>query len=76
MERAARAAELDLIGRLEQNEDARAIIGVVGRADDPGVIWSQDAHWHPQMPEPPKGFPGEASFAFTHDEADLPARPR
>ena len=45
--------------------------GVVGRADDPGVIWSQNAHWHPRMPEPPKGFPREASFAFTHDEADF-----
>ena len=117
VERAARAAEVDLIGRLEQNEDARGIIGVVaraalvrlpsslywgpltrwgifrpqqsqgwyhshfdalvdgrgvvGRADDPGVIWSQDAHWHPRMPEPPKGFPAEASFAFTPDEADF-----
>ena len=117
MERAGRAAEVDLIGRLEQNEDARGIIGVVargslvrlpsslywgpltrwgifrpqqsqgwyhahfdalvdgrgvvGRADDPGVIWSQDAHWHPRMPEPPKGFPGEASFALTYDEADF-----
>ena len=117
VERAARAAEVDLIGRLEQNEDARGIIGVVaraalvrlpsslywgpltrwgifrprqsqgwyhshfdalvdgrgvvGRADDPGVIWSQDAHWHPRMPGPPKGFPGEASFALTYDEADF-----
>ena len=32
VERAARAAEVDLIGRLEQNEDARGIIGVVARA--------------------------------------------
>ena len=117
VERAARHAEVDLIGRLEQNEDAKGVIGVVargalvrlpsslywgpltrwgifrpqqsqgwyhshfdalvdgrgvvGRADDPGVIWSQDAHWHPRMPEPPKGFPGEASFAFIHEEADF-----
>ena len=35
------------------------------------MIWSRDAHWHPRMPEAPKGFPGEASFAFTHDEADF-----
>ena len=117
VERAARAAEVDLIGRLEQNEDARGIIGVVargalvrlpssvywnalarwgiflppqsqgwyhsrfdalvdgrgmaGRADDPGVIWSRQAHWHPRLPAPPKGFPGEASFALTPDEADF-----
>ena len=45
--------------------------GGVGRADDPGVIWSQDAHWHPRLPEPPAGFPWEASFALTHDEADF-----
>ena len=117
VERAARAAELDLIGRLEQNEDAKGVIGVVargslvrlpsslywsaltrwgifqpqqslgwyhsrfdalvdgrgsvGRADDPGVIWSRQAHWHSRLPEPPAGFPGEASFALTHDEADF-----
>ena len=117
VERAARAAELDLIGRLEQNEDAKGVIGVVargslvrlpsslywsaltrwgifqpqqsqgwyhsrfdalvdgrgvlGRADDPGVIWSQQAHWHPRLPELPRGFPSEASFALTHDEADF-----
>ena len=117
VERAARDAEVDLIGRLEQNEDAKGVIGVVargslvrlpsslywgpltrwgifrpqqsqgwyhshfdalvdgrgvlGRADDPGVIWSQDAHWHPRLPQPPEGFPREASFALTHDEADF-----
>ena len=117
VERAGRAAEVDLIGRLEQNEDARGIIGVVargalvrlpssmywsaltrwgifqpqqgqgwyhahfdalvdgrgvvGRADDPGVVWSRQAHWHPRMPAPPKGFPREASFALTPEEADF-----
>ena len=117
VERAARAAEVDLIGRLEQNEDAKGTIGVVargslvrlpssmywsvltrwsifrpqqgqgwyhtrfdalvdgrgvmGRADDPGVIWSQDAHWHPRLPKPPKGFPWEASFALTPEESDF-----
>ncbi len=45
--------------------------GIVGRADDPGVIWSQQPHWHPRLPKPPKGFPWEASFALTHDEADF-----
>ncbi len=115
--RAARRAEVDLIGPLEQNPDREGIIGsrargalvrlpssvywsaltrwgifqpqrsqgwyqsrfdalvdgrgVVGRADDPGVIWGQQAHWHPRLPEPPEGFPWEASFALTHDEADF-----
>ena len=45
--------------------------GIVGRADDPGVIWSQQPHWHPRLPKPPEGFPREASFALTHDEADF-----
>jgi len=117
IDRAARAAEVDLIGRLAQNEDARGIIGqrargslvrlpssvywsalttwgifqpqqsqgwyqsrfdalvdgrgVVGRADDPGVIWSQQPHWHPRLPEAPARFPWEASFALTPDEADF-----
>ena len=117
VERAARAAEVDLIGRLEQSEDTRGIIGVVarhslvrlpssvywsalmrwgifqpqqsrgwyhahfdalvdgrgvvGRADDPGVVWSQQAHWHPRLPAPPKGFPWEASFALTFEESDF-----
>ena len=35
------------------------------------MIWSQDAHWHPRLPGPPKGFPWEASFALTHAEADF-----
>jgi hypothetical protein len=117
VERAARAAEVHLIGRLELGEDTRGIIGVVardslvrlpssvywsaltrwgifqpqqsrgwyhghfdalvdghgvvGRADDPGVIWSRQAHWHPRLPAPPKGFPWEASFALTPEEADF-----
>ena len=45
--------------------------GVVGRADDPGVIWSQQPHWHPRLPEPPARFPWEAPFALTPDEADF-----
>ena len=121
IERAARHAEVDLIGPLEQSDDPAGIIGlrarhtlvrlpssvywsaltrwdifrprhsqgwyhshfdslvdgrgIVGRADDPGVIWSQDAHWHPRLPGPPRGFPWEASFALTHPEADFLARP-
>ena len=117
LERAARAAEVGLIEPLEQNEDAKGIIGVaargalvrlpssmywsaltgwgifqpqqsqgwyhshfgalaegrgvVGRTDDPGVVWSRQAHWHPRLPEPPKEFPREASFALTPDEADF-----
>ena len=117
VERAARRAEIDLIGPLEGSEDIEGIIGVrarhslvrlpsslywsaltkwdifrpqqsqswyhshfdalvdgrggVGRADDPGVIWSQDAHWHPRLPDPPDNFSWETSFALTHDEADF-----
>ena len=117
VERAARAAEVGLIERLEQNEDAKGVIGVaargalvrlpssmywsaltrwgifqpeqsqgwyhshfdtlvegrgvVGRADDPGVVWSQQAHWHPRLPGPPKEFPWEASFALTPEESDF-----
>ena len=117
VERAARQAEVDLIGALERNEDRDGIIGVrarhqlvrlpsslywsaltrwgifaaergqgwyhsqfdrladgrsgVGRADDPGVVWSAAAHWHPRLPEPPEGFPSVASFALTRGEADF-----
>ena len=92
VQQAARRAEVDLIGPLEQNPDNRGIIGqrargslvrlpssvywsaltrwaifrprqsqgwyhsrfdalvdgrgVVGRADDPGVTWSRQVHWH------------------------------
>ncbi len=42
-----------------------------GRADDPGVVWSSEPHWHPRLPEPPGSFPGEASFELTRDEADF-----
>ena len=45
--------------------------GAVGRADDPGVVWSRQPHWHPRLPKPPAGFPWEASFALTRDEADF-----
>ena len=117
VQQAARRAEVDLIGPLEQNPDNRGIIGqrargslvrlpssvywsaltrwaifrprqsqgwyhsrfdalvdgrgVVGRADDPGVTWSRQVHWHPRLPGPPAGFPWEASFALTCDEADF-----
>ena len=35
------------------------------------MVWSRQAHWHPRLPEPPKEFPREASFALTPDEADF-----
>ena len=32
--------------------------GATGRADDPGVVWSSEPHWHPRLPEPPGPSPG------------------
>ena len=115
--RAARRAEVDLIGPLEEHPDREGIVGVMarhslvrlpsslywsaltrwgifarqqsqgwyhahfdmlvdgsgatGRADDPGVVWTSEPHWHPRLPDPPGGFPGEASFALTREEADF-----
>ena len=43
----------------------------VGRADDPGVIWTHQPNWHPRLPEPPTSFPWESSFALTCDEAEF-----
>ena len=45
--------------------------GVAGRADDPGVIWSQDAHLASAPAGASQGLPWEASFALTRDEADF-----
>ena len=42
-----------------------------GRADDPGVVWTQEPNWHPRLPAPPSGFPWEASFTLTYGEADF-----
>ena len=41
------------------------------QADDPGVISHGRSNWHPQMPPIPDGFPKEASFALTRDEAEF-----
>ena len=41
----------------------------VDRADDPGVTWQGHTNWHPRLPEPPKGFPEEATFDLTETEA-------
>lgn len=43
----------------------------VGRTDDPGILWSRQPAWHPRLPAPPNGFPWEASFALTAEEADF-----
>ena len=43
----------------------------VGRADDPGIVWTREPSWHPRLPEAPDSYPGEASFALTRDEADF-----
>ena len=50
-----------------------ATLGSAGgpeRSDDPGVIWTREPHWHPQLPGPPETFPEAASFALTRLEAD------
>jgi hypothetical protein len=41
------------------------------RADDPGVVWEKAFTWHPHLPPVPAGFPDEASFALTAQEADF-----
>ena len=40
-------------------------------ADDSGVVWTREPNWHPRLPKPPDGFPGEASFELTREEADF-----
>lgn len=37
--------------------------------DDPGVLLTREPEWHPRMPKVPKGFPGNASFALSSEEA-------
>ena len=41
------------------------------QADDPGVVSRGQPNWHPQLPQRPDGFPQEASFALTRDEAEF-----
>ena len=39
--------------------------------DDPGILQNHQPNWHPRLPDPPKSFPGEASFILTRDEAEF-----
>ena len=41
------------------------------QADDPGVVSRGQPNWHPQLPPRPDGFPKEASFSLTRDEAEF-----
>ncbi|MBY6204142.1 DUF6361 family protein [Halomonas denitrificans] len=41
------------------------------KADDPGVVWTQEPTWHPRLPGPPDDFPDSADFALTFYEADF-----
>ncbi len=41
------------------------------KADDPGVVWTQEPTWHPRLPAAPEDFPETADFALTFDEADF-----
>ena len=38
-------------------------------ADDPGIILARQPNWHPRLPGAPPGFPYEASFDLTREEA-------
>ena len=38
-------------------------------ADDPGIVRARQPNWHPRLPNPPQGFPHEASFDLTGEEA-------
>lgn len=43
----------------------------IGRADDPGVVFSRERNWHAHLPNPPNGFPHGATFELRRDEADF-----
>ncbi|MEX1363715.1 MAG: DUF6361 family protein [Nannocystaceae bacterium] len=43
----------------------------LGRADDPGVVWTREPTWHERLPAPPASFPAEVSFELTFEEADF-----
>ena len=40
-----------------------------GRANEPGVTWQGQPNWHPRLPDPPAGFPEQATFDLTATEA-------
>lgn len=41
------------------------------QANDPGVVSRGQPNWHPQLPPRPDGFPKEAGFALTRNEAEF-----
>lgn len=43
----------------------------IGRADDPGVVFSREQNWHPRLPDPPSGFPRKVTFALRRSEAEF-----
>ena len=43
----------------------------MGRADDPGVVFSRERNWHAHLPCPPRGFPRGATFDLRRNEADF-----
>jgi len=38
-------------------------------ADDPGITYDHRPNWHPRLPDPPREFPKDVSFALEDDEA-------
>ena len=43
----------------------------VAHADDPGVIWSRSPTWHPRLPPVPDGFPEQADFDLSQEDAEF-----
>src|SRR5690606_38930477 len=41
------------------------------QADDAGIVLDRLKTWHPCLPAPPRGFPGEVAFDLTGEEADF-----
>lgn len=51
--------------RLRRRKDAALV------PDDEGVESARQHVWHPRLPAPPEGWPGEVSFQLTQEEADF-----
>ena len=61
------------IGEIYRSRDAaqRKANERTRRGDDREAVESPGQTWHPRIPEPPDGFPGEIDFALTKEEAEF-----